>query len=157
MTRAAIGLGSNLGDRLRQLREAASALPVVARSRVYETEPVGPPQPAYLNAVVLIETEKDAHALLDQLLAIEARMGRVRRERWGPRTIDLDVLLVEGVAASDARLVVPHPHLEERAFALVPLLEVWPDAKHPITGRPYASIAIDARGVRPLDETNLET
>jgi 2-amino-4-hydroxy-6-hydroxymethyldihydropteridine diphosphokinase len=121
---------------------------VVARSRVYETAPVGPPQPDYLNAALLVEYEQSHLDLFDALLRIEIDLGRIRRERWGPRIIDLDVLLIRGVALVDARLVVPHPHLEERAFALLPLLDVWPDAVHPTTKRRYADIAIDKTGVR---------
>lgn len=156
MTRVAIGLGSNLSDRLAQLRLAKAALaalaPVRASSRVYETEPVGgPDQPRYLNAVALVDWEGSLEALLDGLLEIERGMGRVRRERWGPRTIDLDILLAEGIAVHGERLTVPHPHLAERAFALVPLLEVWPDARHPTSGAPYGALEVDRRGVVAID------
>jgi 2-amino-4-hydroxy-6-hydroxymethyldihydropteridine diphosphokinase len=152
MSKAAIGLGSNLGDRLATMRAAVAEIEkiarVVARSRVYETEPVGPPQPRYLNAVVVVEYMLYHLELFDALLRIEVQLGRVRRERWGPRVVDLDVLLIEGEAIEHPRLLVPHPHLEERAFALVPLLDVWPDAKHPTTGRPYAEIATNDKSVR---------
>jgi 2-amino-4-hydroxy-6-hydroxymethyldihydropteridine diphosphokinase len=134
-----IGLGANLGARLETMQSAVDALDrtpgiaVRAVSPVYETEPVGPPQPRYLNAAARIETTLEPDALLDALLAIEASHGRVRRERWGPRTLDLDVLalcdahtLAPLVIATD-RLVVPHPHLLERAFALAPLLDVLPE------------------------------
>jgi 2-amino-4-hydroxy-6-hydroxymethyldihydropteridine diphosphokinase len=87
---------------------------------------------------VLVRFEGDALDLLDATLAVEAALGRVRRERWGPRTIDIDILWIEGVSVDHARLVVPHPHLRERAFALVPLLELVPDAGDPRTGEPYA-------------------
>ncbi len=100
-------------------------------SQVYATAPVGPvPQPEFLNAAVLVTWDGTAHALLDALLAIEASLGRVRdaEQRFGPRTIDLDVLYIHGVTVADARLTVPHPRLLERAFALVPLLEVLPEA-----------------------------
>lgn len=136
---AGIGLGANLGDRGATLesavaRLAATAGVVVERtSPVYETAPVGPPQPSYLNAAVRARTSLEPEALLDALLAIEAAHGRVRRERWGPRTLDLDVLvLCEPTTLalrpwSSARLTVPHPHLLERAFALAPLLDVIPE------------------------------
>lgn len=110
---------------------------IVGKSRVYETAPVGPAQPDFLNAAVLVETELAPEGLLDALLAIEARLGRVRRERWGPRVIDLDVLWIDGIVVDGPRLVVPHPHLRERAFALAPMLELVPDARDPRTGAPY--------------------
>jgi 2-amino-4-hydroxy-6-hydroxymethyldihydropteridine diphosphokinase len=103
----------------------------------------GPPQPEYLNAAVLLAFDGAPLELLDALLAIEARLGRVRAERWGPRTIDLDLLWIDGVAVEDARLEVPHPRLRERAFALVPLLEVAPEARDPRTGVRYVAPADD--------------
>src|SRR5213075_501110 len=113
--RAVVGLGSNLGDRIGLMRAAAERLPnVVVRSFVYETVPVGPPQPDYLNAAVLCETALEPLALFESMLAIERALGRVRAEKWGPRTIDLDLLFIEGQSVDDPRLVVPHPHLLER-------------------------------------------
>ncbi len=144
--RAVVGVGANLGDRLATMRAAVTELARVARvertSRVYATAPVGgPPQPEYFNAAVLVVFEGTPHALLDALLAIEARHGRERAERWGPRTLDLDVLWIEGLAVDDPRLEVPHPRLHERAFALAPLLEVVPDARDPRTGAVYVAPA----------------
>jgi 2-amino-4-hydroxy-6-hydroxymethyldihydropteridine diphosphokinase len=136
---AVIGLGANLGERLATLQSALEALArtpgveVRAVSRVYETDPVGPPQPRYLNAAARVETTLEAEALLDALLAVEAAHGRVRGARWGPRTLDLDILILcdpEGMTLLEVdtpRLSVPHPHLLERAFALGPLLEVLPE------------------------------
>ena len=147
--RAVVGFGANLGDRLATMRAALRALEGVARveetSRVYVTAPVGPPQPDYLNAAARVAFDGDAEQLLDALLAIEASLGRVRDARFGPRTIDLDVLWVEGVAVDTSRLVVPHPRLHERAFALAPMLEVAPDARDPRTGRAYVVPAGDVR------------
>jgi 2-amino-4-hydroxy-6-hydroxymethyldihydropteridine diphosphokinase len=148
--RAVVGIGANLGDRLAMMRAAVGEMSAFAsidrRSRVYETEPVGgPEQPAFLNAAALVSYPGAPLALLDALLAIEARFGRVRRERWGPRTIDLDVLWIDGVVVNDPRLVVPHPRLHERAFAVSPLLEVAPDARDPVTGRAYAVPPGDVR------------
>lgn len=148
--RAVIGFGANLGDRLGAMRVALAALGDVARvektSHVYATVPVGPPQPEYLNAAALIAWEGTAEGLLEALLGIEAKLGRVRgSERFGPRTIDLDVLWIDGVAAETERLVVPHPRLKERAFAMVPLLEVAPDAREPHTGDAYVAPAGDVR------------
>jgi 2-amino-4-hydroxy-6-hydroxymethyldihydropteridine diphosphokinase len=133
VARVVIGLGSNLGDRLANLRSAVGRLAqsacVLATSRVYETAPIGgPAQGAFLNAAVAIEWGGEAHALLDLLQDIERDLGRRRDLRWGPRTIDLDVLWIEGARVDDARLVVPHPRLHERAFAVQPLLDVAPDA-----------------------------
>ncbi|HSQ65837.1 MAG TPA: 2-amino-4-hydroxy-6-hydroxymethyldihydropteridine diphosphokinase [Polyangiaceae bacterium] len=156
MTRAAIGLGANLGDRHASLRAATRSLAglgaVVATSRVYETAPVGPPQPDYLNAVVLLETERSPEELLDGLLAIERSMGRVRAEKWGPRVIDLDLLWMDGVVVVTERLTVPHPHLRARAFALAPMLEVVPDARDPVTGERYAALELDRSGLRLIEE-----
>jgi 2-amino-4-hydroxy-6-hydroxymethyldihydropteridine diphosphokinase len=107
-------------------------------SSIYETAPVGgPDQGAYLNAVVVVETDLEPRRLLDVMLDVESRMGRVRRERWGPRTIDLDLLLYGGSAVDEPGLTVPHSRLTERRFALEPLLEVWPEATLP-DGRPLA-------------------
>ncbi len=153
-THVVIGLGSNLGDRLANLRAACEAierLPAVSRSRrspVYETAPVGPPQPHYLNAALRVECTCTPVALLDALLAIERGMGRERRERWGPRTIDLDVLWWEGVAIDDGPVILPHPRLRERAFALVPLCDVAPDATDP-EGARFADVPL-AVGMTPF-------
>ncbi len=137
-----VGLGANLGPCLATLRSATSSLARVADVRavsaVYATAPVGPPQPDYLNAAVRLTWAGDAHALLAALLAIEVAHGRVRTLRWGPRTLDLDILWIDGLVVSDAELDVPHPRLAERAFALLPLLDVAPDARDPRTGLPLA-------------------
>ena len=141
--RAVVGFGANLGDRLATMRAALRELGLVAgveaTSHLYATAPVGgPAQPEYLNAAALVAWEGPARALLDALLAIEAGLGRVRgAERFGPRTIDLDVLWIEGVALEQDALTVPHPRLAERAFALAPMLEVAPGAREPRTGVPY--------------------
>jgi 2-amino-4-hydroxy-6-hydroxymethyldihydropteridine diphosphokinase len=124
------------------MRSALRALGDVARveatSHVYATAPVGPPQPEYLNAAALVTWDGTAEALLDALLAIEATLGRVREgERFGPRTIDLDVLWIEGLALDGPKLTVPHPRLTERAFALAPMLEVVPEARDPRSGERY--------------------
>jgi len=148
--RAVIGFGANLGDRLGTMRAALAELARAARvertSHVYATAPVGPPQPEYLNAAALVAWEGTAEGLLEALLAIETKLGRVRGgERFGPRTIDLDVLWIDGLAVEGERLVVPHPRLLGRAFAMAPLLEVAPDARDPRTGEPYAAPPGDVR------------
>jgi 2-amino-4-hydroxy-6-hydroxymethyldihydropteridine diphosphokinase len=128
--RAFLGLGSNLGDRLAYLQGAVDALPdVVATSPVYETDPVGGPggQGPYLNAVVELDTALSARELLDWCGRCEAAAQRVRVERWGPRTLDVDVLWVEGAEVDEPDLVVPHPRLWERSFVLIPLADLAPD------------------------------
>lgn len=132
-----IGLGANLGDRMGNLSLAAAhlardpALFLRRISRVYETEPVGPPQPRYLNAVAQVDTLLSARALVRLLLAVEEAMGRVRRERWAAREIDLDLLLFGDRVIEAPSVQVPHPRLPERAFVLVPLCELAPRAVHP--------------------------
>jgi 2-amino-4-hydroxy-6-hydroxymethyldihydropteridine diphosphokinase len=140
-----IGLGSNLGDRRQTLRLAVKTLrstgAVTAVSCLYESEAVGPPQPPFLNAAVRLRSSTTPDELLGRLKHIEDSFGRQRLERWGARTLDLDVLWIAGLCVASPHLTVPHPHLAERAFALRPLLDVAPDATHPTTGVAYALIA----------------
>jgi 2-amino-4-hydroxy-6-hydroxymethyldihydropteridine diphosphokinase len=149
MVEAVVGFGSNLGDRLATMRAARRVLERAARvgatSHVYVTAPVGPPQPEYLNAAARVAFDGDAIDLLDALLAVESGLGRVRDERYGPRTIDLDVLWIDGLVVDSPRLVVPPPRLRERAFALAPMLEVAPGARDPRTGEPYVVPPGDVR------------
>jgi 2-amino-4-hydroxy-6-hydroxymethyldihydropteridine diphosphokinase len=128
--RAFVALGSNLGDRREHLRRAVAGLPdVVAVSPVYETDPVGGPagQGPYLNAVVELDTELGPRDLLDVGRRLEEEAGRVRAERWGARTLDVDVLLVGDLVVDEPDLQVPHPRLRQRAFVLVPLHDLAPD------------------------------
>jgi 2-amino-4-hydroxy-6-hydroxymethyldihydropteridine diphosphokinase len=145
--RAFLGLGSNLGDRRRLLADAVAGLPdVVAVSPLYETDPVGGPagQGPFLNCVVELSTTLDAHALLRVAQAAEAAARRVRRERWGPRTLDVDVLLLGDERIDDDELTVPHPRMWDRAFVLVPLADLAPE----IAAAPLAALAADPdRGV----------
>jgi len=133
--RAVIGLGANLGDPQAALRGAVEAfaasrdVSVLACSRTYRTDPVGgPQQPKYLNAVLIIRTDLDPDALLDLAHRIEQEWGRQRRERWGPRTLDIDLIDVDGLVLDSERLTLPHPRAHERAFVLVPWAQVDPDA-----------------------------
>jgi len=132
--RVLLGLGSNLGDRRRTLREAIDSLPdVVAVSGVYETDPVGGPpgQGPYLNLVVAIESAASARELLGMSHRIESAAGRVRGERWGPRTLDIDILWIDGETVDEPDLSVPHPRMFERRFVLVPLNDVAPELLPP--------------------------
>ena len=156
--RAFVALGSNLGDRLANLQEATDrladvlGLTVARTSRVYETDPVGPPQPDYLNAVLMVETSLSARELLEACLGVEHAMGRERAERWGPRTIDLDVLGYGQEEIDEPGFQVPHPRMHERAFVLVPLLELEADPALP-GGRRLADLRLAPgmlSGVRPF-------
>ena len=137
MPRAYIGLGANLGDREATIRAALAALPdVVAVSELRETAPVGVvDQPPFLNGAAALETELSARELLDALLEVERRLGRERRERWGARTIDLDLLLYADETIDEPGLTVPHPRLHERRFALEPLFDLDPELAIPGHGR----------------------
>jgi 2-amino-4-hydroxy-6-hydroxymethyldihydropteridine diphosphokinase len=128
--RAFVGLGSNMGDRRGHLRRALAGLPDLVRvSRLYETAPVGGPpgQDDYLNVVAELDTTLAPRALLDLARQLEEEADRVRTVRWGPRTLDVDVLLVEGVEVDEPDLVVPHPRMWQRRFVLEPLAELAPD------------------------------
>jgi 2-amino-4-hydroxy-6-hydroxymethyldihydropteridine diphosphokinase len=137
VTRAYVGLGANLGDREATIRAAVAALSgVVAVSRLRETDPVGVVgQPPFLNGAVALETVLSPRELLDALFAVERDLGRERRERWGPRTIDLDLLLYGDETIDEPGLTVPHPRLHERRFALEPLLDLDPELAIPGRGR----------------------
>ena len=136
MTVAYVGLGANLGDREGTIRAAIAQLPdVVAVSPLRETDPVGVTnQPRFLNGVAALETELAPRELLDVLLAVERRLGRERRERWGPRTIDLDLLLYGNEVIDEDGLKIPHPRLHERRFVLEPLADLAPQLVVPGQG-----------------------
>ena len=139
---AYVALGSNLGDRAAYPLAGLSRLSrlpgtrLLRLSSLYETEPLGPPQPLYLNLVAEVETALPPRGLLEAMLAIERALGRERKERYGPRTLDL---------------VLPHPRLHERAFVLVPLCDLVPQGRHPLLGRTFAELlaGLDPSGVRP--------
>jgi len=150
-----LGLGSNLGDRLVNLQAAVDALAaepalrITASSRVWETTPVGgPPQPDYLNAVIRVETDLSPDDLLAAARRVESRLGRVRAERWGARTMDVDILLFDEERIDEPDLIVPHPRLTERAFVVLPLLEVEPDPRLP-DGSRLVEVTVDVSGVVP--------
>jgi 2-amino-4-hydroxy-6-hydroxymethyldihydropteridine diphosphokinase len=135
-----LSLGSNLGERAAQMRDAVRRLRgwgrVVAISSLYETEPVEfREQPWFLNCAVELETTLEPQELMDSLLRIEEEMGRRRERKKGPRAIDLDILLYDRVVMTTERLVIPHPAMQERRFVLQPLAEIAPQVRHPLFGK----------------------
>ena len=147
---AYIGFGSNLGNRLSNCRNAIGALAalpfcsLLKTSSFYETSPVGlVEQPAFINGVVLLETAEDAHWLLRQMVEIEKTFGRIRTLKWGPRSIDLDLLFFDDQIINTPELSVPHPLLHERRFVLEPLNEVAPNFRHPCLGKSVADLRHD--------------
>jgi len=143
VTLAYVGLGSNLGDRESLIRQAAELIGACRLSSLIETEPWGyTEQPKFLNAVAEVETPLDARGFLDHLLEVERRLGRERvGPQWGPRTIDLDLLLYGDEEIDEPGLVVPHPRLAERLFVLEPLAELVPSRKIPGSGTVQAVLA----------------
>lgn len=154
-----LGLGSNLGDRMEHLQQGVDRLDADSRSRVddvssvYETEPIGgPQQEPYLNLAVRLATRRAPRSLLQLCHAAEAESGRVRSEHWGPRTLDVDILLYGGRIVHTKRLHVPHAELFRRAFALVPLIEVAPGMRLPDGSALTAKLAALApiEGINPV-------
>jgi len=157
-----LGIGSNLGDRAENIRKALASLDktdgitVKTVSSCYETEPVGPvtDQDDFYNIAMEIETTLGPGELLARVNWVEQRLGRVREERWGPRTIDIDILLWEDMVVDEGGLTIPHPEMERRAFVLTPLAEIAPKAVHPTAGESIAELASqldDRHRVRRLD------
>ena len=150
MSRAVLSLGSNLGDRMGHLQGAldllAERVDVIAISGIYETSPVGgPEQDDFLNAVIIVETTLAPHELLALCQQVEADRNRVREVRWGPRTLDVDIIAMDDTVLGDPALTLPHPRAHERAFVCVPWLDVDADAALP-QGR-IADLGLDPRGV----------
>ena len=157
---AFIAIGSNLGDRLDNVKKAVlraadeERATLVFMSSFYETEPWGlKEQPAFINAVMGVETELAPAALLAHLKKVEAGLGRETAERWGPRVIDLDIIFYGGLVIDEQGLKIPHPSAHERAFVMVPLAEIAPDFVHPVLGRSAAEIAggLDKSGIKKLE------
>jgi 2-amino-4-hydroxy-6-hydroxymethyldihydropteridine diphosphokinase len=162
--RVVLALGSNLGDRLENLQGAVDALfdapavDFVAVSPVYETAPVGgEQQPDYLNAVILVDTVLPARAILDRAHGVEEAFGRVRGQRWGPRTLDVDVIVSGDEVSDDPELTLPHPRAHERAFVLAPWYDIDPGATIPGRG-PVADLlaAVGIDGVRRVNGSELQ-
>lgn len=157
---AYIAIGSNLGDRTGNVREAVRLVAdgvkasLVSMSSLYETEPWGvKEQGSFVNAAMIVETALAPVELLVHLKSIEAAMGREKTERWGPRVIDLDIIFFEDMIIDENGLKVPHPGAHERAFVMVPLAEIAPEFIHPATGRTLAETAgsLDKAGVRKME------
>lgn len=158
METAYLGLGANLGDRLANLREAVRMLgehpscSVIARSSIYETDPVGPvDQPDFLNAVIAIETELSPEELLELVHNTENGLGRERTIKWGPRVIDIDILVYGQLEMQADGLKLPHPELMKRAFVLVPFSEIAPDVEIKGIRARLAAEEIDRSGIRLTD------
>lgn len=138
MAVAYLGLGSNLGDRVRHLRQAADLLTGLGPAAIspwYETRPVRVGGGMFLNAAMLVAGQSDPRATMRGLQRIERRLGRTRREPGGARTIDIDLLLFDGLVSSDPAMTIPHPRMHERPFVLVPLADIAPEARHPLLGQ----------------------
>ncbi|MDJ0844194.1 2-amino-4-hydroxy-6-hydroxymethyldihydropteridine diphosphokinase [Crocosphaera sp.] len=139
MSKCAIALGSNLGDSLNILETTITLLSqhpsieLISHSPWYQTTPIGPPQPDYLNGCAILETSLTPEDLLQTLLGIEQKFGRIRREKWGPRTLDLDLLLYDDLILDTPSLTIPHPLMLERAFVLVPLADIAASWVHPMS------------------------
>ncbi len=156
-TAFAIALGSNLGDSEQTIEAALAGLErdgmrLGVRSQLYKTAPVGPPQPDYINACAIFHTVLSPEQVLQALLATEASFGRIRCERWGPRTLDLDLLLYGDQVMDTPRLILPHPRMHERAFVLVPLAEIAADWQHPVKQQTVKELLgqVNTVGVYPL-------
>jgi len=156
-----LALGTNLGDRFANLQAAIAALPpavrVLDQSPVYETPPWGlTDQPAFLNMVLKGETYLDPLPLLAYLKHLETQLGRLPSVRWGPRLIDIDILLYDVLVLDTPELIIPHPHLHERAFVLVPLADLEPGLVHPVLGKSVRQLlaAVDSIGVKRYEPTD---
>jgi 2-amino-4-hydroxy-6-hydroxymethyldihydropteridine diphosphokinase len=156
MAKCAIALGSNLGNSLSTLEDSLQLLDeipginLIATSSWYRTKPVGPPQPDYLNGCAVLEVQQTPEEFLVLLQAVELQFGRVRTERWGARTLDLDLLLYDDLVLNTPNLQIPHPRMNERAFVLVPLAEIAANWLEPRSGKAIAQLVkeVDCSGVQ---------
>ena len=154
----AIALGSNLGESRNILASSLmtldkiSGIEVKKKSSWYQTIPIGPPQPDYINSCAILKVTLNPEELLKTLLEVEIKFGRQRREKWGARTLDLDVILFDNIIYNTPGLEIPHPRMRERGFVLVPLAEIAPEWVDPITGKTIKQLLqfIDTSGVKLL-------
>lgn len=154
----AIAVGSNLGDSRTIVQSALETLAATPNIRLqivsswYQTAPVGPPQPDYINGCAILQVQISPHSVLATLLKIEAQFGRTRQVRWGPRSLDLDLLLYNDLILDTPTLQIPHPRMRDRAFVLVPLAEIAPNWIEPVSGKAIAELvqAVDCSGVDRL-------
>ena len=159
MAKSAIALGSNLGKSIDTLENAVKTLAsipgidLIATSSWYQTLPIGPPQPDYINGCIILQVQQNPEELLTILQAIELQFGRVRKEKWGARTLDLDILLYEDSVMQTPKLTIPHSNLRERAFVLVPLAEIAPNWLEPVSKKAIAQLAkeVDCTGVKLIN------
>lgn len=155
MSKSAIALGSNLGDSLKTLESSLAVINstpginLEAVSSWYRTQPIGPPQPDYLNGCAILNVQQTPEELLALLQAIELQFGRVKNEKWGARTLDLDIILYDDLIINTPNLTIPHPEMTKRAFVLVPLAQIAAHWQEPKTGKAIAKLAqeIDTSGV----------
>ncbi|MDV2999727.1 MAG: 2-amino-4-hydroxy-6-hydroxymethyldihydropteridine pyrophosphokinase [Chroococcopsis gigantea SAG 12.99] len=146
--KVAIALGSNLGDSEAILNETIAQLDrtegieVVSHSSWYDTAPIGPPQPNYLNGCAILGVTLSPAELLRTLLEVEKQFGRIRNIRWGPRTLDLDIIFYDNLILQTPTLEIPHPRFRERSFVLIPLAEIAPDWIDPVTGKQVSQLVV---------------
>ena len=158
MAKCAIALGSNLGNSLDTVTNALKSLAnipgidLVATSSWYHTKPIGPPQPDYVNGCAVLQVQLQPAELLTLLQGIELQFGRVRTEKWGARTLDLDILLYDDLVMNTANLIIPHPYFTKRAFVLLPLAEIAPNWIEPMSKKAIAQLAkeVDCTGVSAI-------
>ncbi len=158
VSKIAIALGSNLGNSLAILIAAIETLDRIPGIKVtiisswYQTKAIGPPQPDYINGCISVQAEQEPHLILQILLNIEKKFGRTRQEKWGPRTLDLDLLLYDDLILETATLQIPHPRIRERAFVLAPLAEIVPNWVEPVSGKTIEELVrtVDCTGVNLL-------
>ncbi|MGK7950949.1 MAG: 2-amino-4-hydroxy-6-hydroxymethyldihydropteridine diphosphokinase [Xenococcaceae cyanobacterium] len=163
MAKCAIALGSNLGNSLDTVTNALKSLTnipgieLMATSSWYQTKPIGPPQPDYVNGCAVLQVQLQPAELLTLLQGIELQFGRVRTEKWGARTLDLDILLYDDLVMNTANLIIPHPYLTERAFVLLPLAEIAPNWLEPMSKKAIAQLAkeVDCTGVKLMKNNDI--
>lgn len=163
MIKCAIALGSNLGNSLDTVENALQGLAnipgieLVATSSWYQTKPIGPPQPDYVNGCAVLQVQQNPEELLTILQAIELQFGRVRQEKWGARTLDLDILLCGDLVIDTPNLTIPHGHLTERAFVLVPLAEIAPNWVEPVSKKAITQLVkeVDCTGVKLINSNGI--